>query len=187
MLLDVTGAVADIEKAFQVRVRLYQHPKENRTFFAPNVEPCVPAGLADSGYQRPGQLWPAASQFRPAADEAGAIQGADANLGSGPAGATGVTISETPMRRGLHLRAMAKRWRWWSLTAIWPVTFPIMMPGGFAAGPAGERVGGRIRWTPTGNGGEVEVSLDIEMANAMAPGLSSIISYEGDPDQFFTQ
>jgi len=45
MLLDVTGAVADIEKAFQVKMRVYQHPKEHRTFFAPDVEPTVPAGL----------------------------------------------------------------------------------------------------------------------------------------------
>ena len=42
---------------------------------------------------------------------------------------------------------------------------------------------------PTGNafapGGEVEVSLDIEMVISMAPKVSKIILYEGDPFNFF--
>ena len=36
--------------------------------------------------------------------------------------------------------------------------------------------------SPTGSGGEVEVSLDIEMAISMAPGLSKVIVYEA-PDR----
>ena len=35
--------------------------------------------------------------------------------------------------------------------------------------------------TPSGDGGEVEVSLDIEMVNSMAPGVSNIIVYEAGP------
>ena len=34
---------------------------------------------------------------------------------------------------------------------------------------------------PTGNGGEVEVSLDIEMVISMAPALAKVIVYEGNP------
>jgi subtilase family serine protease len=37
---------------------------------------------------------------------------------------------------------------------------------------------------PTGNGGEIEVSLDIEMAISMAPALAKIIVYEGSPFNF---
>ncbi|HZQ47205.1 MAG TPA: proprotein convertase P-domain-containing protein, partial [Verrucomicrobiae bacterium] len=37
---------------------------------------------------------------------------------------------------------------------------------------------------PTGNGGEIEVSLDIEMSISMAPGLSQIIVYEAGPFGF---
>ena len=40
-LLDVAGSVADIEKAFHVHLRVYQHPVEARTFFAPDVEPSL--------------------------------------------------------------------------------------------------------------------------------------------------
>ncbi|MGP8236089.1 MAG: protease pro-enzyme activation domain-containing protein, partial [Limisphaerales bacterium] len=38
-LLDVSGSVADIEKAFHIRMHVYQHPVDARTFFAPDVEP----------------------------------------------------------------------------------------------------------------------------------------------------
>jgi subtilase family serine protease len=41
MNLDVTGSVAAIESAFHVNMGLYQHPTENRTFYAPDREPTV--------------------------------------------------------------------------------------------------------------------------------------------------
>jgi len=37
--LDVTGSVASIEKAFHIALGVYQHPTENRTFYAPDREP----------------------------------------------------------------------------------------------------------------------------------------------------
>ena len=40
-LLDVSGTVADIEKTFHVTMRVYRHPQEARTFYAPDVEPSV--------------------------------------------------------------------------------------------------------------------------------------------------
>ncbi len=46
--LDVTGSVATIEKALHVSMGLYQHPTENRTFFAPDREPTLDLPL---------QLW----------------------------------------------------------------------------------------------------------------------------------
>jgi len=45
MILNVTGPVANIERAFQVTMGSYQHPTEPRTFFSPDREPS-PAGLA---------------------------------------------------------------------------------------------------------------------------------------------
>lgn len=46
--LDVTGSVANIEKALHVNLNVYQHPTEARTFFAPDREPTPAAGV---------QLW----------------------------------------------------------------------------------------------------------------------------------
>jgi len=48
MLVQVTGTVASIEKAFHVNMGVYQHPTEHRTFYAPDREPTV---------DLPFQLW----------------------------------------------------------------------------------------------------------------------------------
>jgi hypothetical protein len=45
LVLDVTGAAGDIEKAFHVTLRVYRHPSEARDFYAPDVEPSVEASL----------------------------------------------------------------------------------------------------------------------------------------------
>jgi subtilase family serine protease len=45
VVLNVSGAASDIEKAFHVKMRMYQHPTESRTFYAPDVEPTVDASL----------------------------------------------------------------------------------------------------------------------------------------------
>ncbi len=39
MIVDVAGPVAYIERAFHVTMGVYQHPTEDRTFYAPNREP----------------------------------------------------------------------------------------------------------------------------------------------------
>lgn len=45
LLVDVTASVADIERAFHVTLLEYQHPTETRTFYAPNVEPSLDATI----------------------------------------------------------------------------------------------------------------------------------------------
>jgi subtilase family serine protease len=44
-ILDVSGSVSDIEKAFHVTLNMYRHPVENRQFYAPDTDPTVDAGL----------------------------------------------------------------------------------------------------------------------------------------------
>src|SRR5262249_19869988 len=39
VLVDVNAAAADIERVFQLQLKLYRHPKESRVFFAPVNEP----------------------------------------------------------------------------------------------------------------------------------------------------
>ncbi|MFZ1084746.1 MAG: protease pro-enzyme activation domain-containing protein [Terracidiphilus sp.] len=46
LVVPVNGTVAQVEKAFNVRMNNYQHPTEKRTFFSPDREPSVPAGLS---------------------------------------------------------------------------------------------------------------------------------------------
>src|SRR5215831_1927405 len=64
VLLGVSGTVSDIEKAFHLTLRVYPHPREARTFFAPDAEPSldlgVPvldiSGLSDFELPRPASL-----------------------------------------------------------------------------------------------------------------------------------
>jgi len=49
IVLDVSGTVAAIEQAFHVTMNLYEHPTENRTCYAPDVEPSVEAGFPVQG------------------------------------------------------------------------------------------------------------------------------------------
>ncbi len=44
-LLNITAPVSAIEATFQVTMQIYRHPTENRTYFAPNVEPTVEPGV----------------------------------------------------------------------------------------------------------------------------------------------
>ena len=41
LLLRVQGSVADIEKMLHVTMEVYKNPKEDRTFYAPDVEPSI--------------------------------------------------------------------------------------------------------------------------------------------------
>ena len=46
MEVQVKGPVSAVEKAFHVSMMNYQHPTENRTFFAPDREPTTTLGFS---------------------------------------------------------------------------------------------------------------------------------------------
>ncbi|WP_158819649.1 FG-GAP-like repeat-containing protein [Granulicella sp. S156] len=41
LIVPISGSAAQIEKAFHVQMKVYQHPTESRTFFSPDREPSV--------------------------------------------------------------------------------------------------------------------------------------------------
>ena len=45
LLVDVTGKVSDVERAFHLRLNSFRHPRESRNFFAPDTAPSVDAAL----------------------------------------------------------------------------------------------------------------------------------------------
>ena len=61
MIVDVTGPVANIEAAFHVNMGVYQHPTENRTFYAPDREPTADLPVALWHIHGPRQLLDPAS------------------------------------------------------------------------------------------------------------------------------
>jgi len=177
VLLDVSASVAVIQKVFHVNLRLYPHPTEPRNFYAPDTEPSldltVPvlriSGLDNFMLARPMDL-----RHRPKGG-GGAVPYA---TGSGPGGlfigkdfraayAPGVALTGTGQAVGLFELDgyfpgdIALYAQYAGLT---PVPLQNVLLDGFSGAPGSANV---------------EVALDIEMALAMAPGLSKIIVYEG--------
>jgi hypothetical protein len=180
-ILDVSGKVSDIERAFHVRMLTYQHPKEARRFYAPDVEPTVDASLPISGicglnnYVLPRPLYKKYSSY-----------GSSSNIlatGSSPSGsywgndfrnayAPGVTLTGAGQTVALfecdgYYTNDVKSYL--SATALPNVPLTNVLIDGFSS-------------QPSGTGGEVEVALDIDMAISMAPGLNRVIIYEGPSD-----
>jgi subtilase family serine protease len=49
LVVDAGGTVAQINAAFHITMQVYQHPTEDRTYYAPNTEPSVEAGIPVQG------------------------------------------------------------------------------------------------------------------------------------------
>ncbi|MGP8199909.1 MAG: protease pro-enzyme activation domain-containing protein [Limisphaerales bacterium] len=180
LLLDVAGPASAVEQAFHVTLRTYRHPTEGRQFFAPDTEPEVDVALpvADvqglSDYSRPHPLCrqrgssPAAPRNGSAPDGSGAFFGNDFRNAYAP----GVTLTGEGQTVGV-------------------LEFDGYYPSDISA-YAAEAGNGRANivvqavlldgYNGTPGDGNAEVSLDIEMAMSMAPGLSEIVSFEAGPD-----
>jgi uncharacterized repeat protein (TIGR03803 family) len=176
-LLEVSASVADIEKLFHVALRVYQHPKEARTFYAPDAEPFIDApvkvlsvsGLDDFIMPRPMNL---VTNFDNLSDATAYA------TGSGPRGdfigkdfrvayAPGVSLDGAGQSVGLfeldgYNRADIRAYENLAGLPDIPVTNVLV---GTATGISG--------------GNNVEVALDIEVVISMAPGVSNVIVYEG--------
>ncbi len=178
VLLDVDASVADIEKAFRVTMRVYQHPKEARRFFAPDVEPSVEMNvpvLAINGLNNFTRPHPAGLKIAPRQKTARAHP-ADGSGSSGTymgydfraAYAPGVTLDGSGQSIGLvqfdgyYTNDITT---YESLAGLPNVTLTNIYIDGFDG-------------TPSDTDGNIEVSLDIEMVISMAPGLSKVILYE---------
>jgi subtilase family serine protease len=176
VILDVSGSVAQVEAAFNVTMLVYQHPTESRTFYAPNVEPSVPPAvpvLSIDGMNNYALARPCLVTNTPVNG-----QNASSASGSGPSGAymgndfraayaPGVTLDGSKQTVGLlELDGYtASDIEYYESHAGLPnVPLQNVPLDGFGG--------------PTFLGGEVEVSLDIEMAVSMAPNLSKVIVYE---------
>lgn len=180
MLVEVTGQASNIEGAFKVTLKEYKHPKENRNFFAPDQEPSVPASLPVldvsglSSYARPQPKL----HYHPNTSQS-------PKIGSGPFGTymgydfraayvPGTTLTGAGQKIALVQfdGYLASDIALYAQQAGLPsVSLTNILLNGFSG-------------NPTGSGGEVEVSLDIEMVISMAPGLDQVMVYEGDPFNF---
>ena len=180
VVVEVSGTVADIERVFHLTLNVYRHPVENRTFYAPDVEPSadlsVPilqvAGLDDFSLKRPMGVFKQLS----ATTASGMIPNAS---GSGPgntymgydfraAYAPGVSLT------GGGQSVALVEFDGYSSNDI---TAYIQKAGltNHVITISNVPVNGGIAIPGADNG---EVCLDIEMVIAMAPGVSNIFVYE---------
>lgn len=184
MLLDVSGKASDIEKAFQVTLRTYSHPTENRKFFAPDVDPSVPSALPVENitgldnYRQPHTRYKLKSAASSAQSKATTGSGPDGNyIGNDFRNAyvpgsilngSGQTIALVEFD-GYYSNDITQ---YEGLAGRTNIPLQNVLLDGFTG-------------LPTGNGGEVEVSLDIDMVVSMAPALANVVVYEGNPYNFF--
>jgi Pro-kumamolisin, activation domain/Viral BACON domain len=200
-LLDVSGSVGDIEKAFHVHMLVYQHPVEARTFFAPDVEPSLdldtPVLMINGldNYVKPRPRLHASVMPMPRTIGVQPLRGGGGGGGSGGgntgpfegsdyrnAYAAGVSQDGTGQSVGLfELFAFSQQdiQDYEDENGISYVTVqPILIDG--ASGDDSDEDyfddEGYLDYA-------FEVTGDIEMAISMAPGLSSVLVYEGPTPQ----
>ncbi len=177
LLLDVTAKTADVERAFHLKLNKFKHPTEAREFFAPDAEPTVDAALAVvdiqglSDYYQPHpkshRMDPNIVTPKTGSGSGGTYFGDDFRNAYVP----GTTLTGAGQQVGLFqldgyyasdIAAYARQ-AGGGRTNIQVQTVPV----------------GSTNWSIGVNGGNTEVSLDIEMAMSMAPGLSKILVFEG--------
>ena len=184
MLLEVSAPVTNVETAFQVRLQIYAHPTEPRTFFAPDAEPSVDAGVPISyiggldNFSRPHPQNLHRAPLKPAAKALPQI------IGSGPNGnlagfdyraayVPGTALTGAGQSIGLvefdgYYAGDISTYE--NLTGVTNVPLKIVLLDGFNGIP-----------TTGVNSANSEVALDIELAISMAPGLTNVVVYEDSP------
>jgi subtilase family serine protease len=176
MVVDVSASVANIQNAFHVILRNYQHPSEPRTFFAPDTEPSVDepvpilhiGGLTNYWIPRPlARRRPLGVPDINATPKSGSgLQGTFSGNDFRAAYLPGVTLNGAGQSVGLlefdgyNPNDIAS---YLNSAGLSSVPLQNVLVDGYS-GHAGSNNG--------------EVCLDIEVAIAMAPGLSSVIVYE---------
>jgi subtilase family serine protease len=188
LVLDVAGTAAAVEKAFHITLRTYRHPTGARDFYAPDTEPVVDAALpvADiqgvSDFSRPhprlhlmnALMANAIAKSGSAPDGSGSYFGNDFRNAYAP----GTTLTGAGQSVGLFeadgyyskdISAYAAA----AGNGRTNIAIQAVLLDGYNGMP-----------TAGANSGSPEVSLDIEMAMAIAPGLAKIVVFEGNPNNF---
>ena len=179
-LVGVNGAVADIEKTLHVTMQVYQHPTEARTFYAPDVEPSINLSVPLSHISGLNNFIVPGHPGGAKGTQSGKQASAGLGTGSGPGNAfwgndyraayvPGVSLTGSGQALGLleldgyytnDITAYETQ------TGLPNVTVTNVLVDGFSG-------------SPDANANSVgEVSLDIEMAISMAPGLFKVMVYE---------
>jgi hypothetical protein len=176
LLLNVTGSVANIEQAFQVTMQVYQHPTENRTFFAPDVEPTADSGIPVLGvsgltdFVLPRSMLVRVPSGEVLSNETGSGPGGEfygsdiraAYYGAGPLTGSGQALALAELGQWNMADIQA-----YFTTVNQPLNVPIVI----------ELLGGTSGACP-GDCDDGEEAVDIQQIISMAPGAPVLIVYE---------
>jgi subtilase family serine protease len=195
MEVQVKGTVANIEAAFHVNLLTYQHPTENRTFYAPDREPTTDLSFAlwhISGldnYSIPQPKYVRKSDYAKAIGVSPDSLVNHATTGSGPSasflgsdmraayyGSTTLTGSGQNLGLleylGTDLADLTKYYTNVHQTNSVPIT--LLSTDGTSTSCVDSRSGGDCD--------DTEQTLDMTQALGMAPGLASLVMYVGSTD-----
>ncbi len=174
-LVNVRGTVSSIERAFHLKLHDYQNALENRTYFAPDAEPSIDLAtpilsvMGLDNYFVPRPCYHTVTNNSPKAQATGTGPGAT-YLGNDFRAAylPGVTLTGAGQTMGIvefqsgYYQSDITAYE--SLAGLPNVPITPVLLDGYNGGPGS---------------GNTEVSVDLEMAISMAPGLSGILVYEG--------
>jgi len=173
LVVDVTGKVSDVERAFHVRLNSFRHPKENRNFFAPDAEPSWDAALPISLVSGLDNYSLPHSNMK--LQQTGSATPQD---GSGPFGSYMGNDFRQAYVPGSALNGSGQNVALVQFDGFYcdditnyENTIGLTNPPAVTVVPVD---GGVINV----GGGDGEVTLDIDMVLAMSPGVSNIFVYE---------
>jgi hypothetical protein len=178
MVLGVSGAVSDIEKAFHATMRVYQHPTESRTFYAPDVAPSVDASLPILHVSGLDDFTVPQPLFR--AIPLNQVTNLVPANGSGPVGLYQGNDFRNAYVPNVTLNGSGQTVALFELDGYYASDITeYESEAGLPAVPL-QNISVDGFSGPNDPNGIVEVSLDIEMAISMAQGISKVIVYQGN-------
>ena len=186
LLVDVAGSAGDIQRAFHITLRTYHHPTEARDFFAPDTEPSVAlqlpvvdvSGLNNFALPRPKHL-----KMSPA----DLALNASPRLGSAPGGGYMGNDFRAAYLPDVNLTGAGQMLGLVQFDGFYDSDIAAYeTAAGLPAVPIQTVLLDGYDGAPSSgtNDGNLEVSLDLEMAISMAPGLSNIIVFTAGPNGF---
>jgi kumamolisin len=187
-VIDVTGRSSQVENAFGVHLLVYQSAEDGRMFYAPDREPQIPVGLAGAvsgvvGLDDAAQWHPHNRRLQsPEPSDLTSLTdftAAPLQIGTGPGGG----MTPTDVRTAYSLSSVTQ-------TGTGQTLALFELDGYTASDIVGYTSHFGLTATPLQNvlvdgaagaagSGADEVTLDIELMNALAPGASRILVYEG--------
>ena len=187
--LDVAGSVSAIQSAFHINLRTWQHPSENRSFFAPDREPTIDlpfqlwhiSGLDNYSIPQPAGLTrnPNAGRGQPSATvgsgPSASFLGSDmraAYYGNGSLNGAGQYLGLLEYY-GTDLADVQTYYS--NVHQTYPGSvISLLSTDGTSTSCVDSRAGGSCD--------DTEQTLDITQALGMAPGLSGLVVYVGSTD-----